>query len=237
MYCLPVLRSGLAVLTLRPAQTKTLTSFHHKILRGFLKLSSSSPIPALYFLLGEMPIEATLHLDVLVLFHNIWANPSTTIHSMIKYILKMSDTHSITWAAHVRLLCDLYELPDPLSLLQNESAWPKVVWKNWCVTKIRAYHEKLWRHKALTNSKMRFLNIQLTGLSGRHHPALSAVYTTRDAERLRPHLKMLTGDYLTYSRLAQDNIYGGDPSCRICRSTQPPHHPAPSETIEHIITQ
>ena len=150
----------------------------------------------------------------------------------------MSDTHSITWAAHVRILCDLYELPDPLSLLQNEDAWPKVVWKNWCVTKIRAYHEKLWRVQALTNSKMRFLNIGLSGLTGRHHPALSAVYTTRDSERLRPHLKMLTGDYLTYSRVALDNKYGGegDPSCRICRSTQP-HHPAPSETIEHIITQ
>ena len=183
-----------------------------------------------------MPLAATLHMDVLILFHNIWANPGLSVHEVVKYILKMSDSDSMTWAAHVRLLCLRYELPDPLSLLQNEDAWPKSVWKNYCLTKIRAYHEKLWRVQALTNSKMTFLNIQLSGLTGRHHPALSGVHTTRDVERLRPHLKMLTGDYLTYARACLDNKYGGDPSCRICRTSQP-LQPAPSETIEHIMTE
>ena len=132
VYCKPVLRSGLAALPLRPAQTATMTAFHHKILRGFLRLSSSSPNPALYFLLGEMPIVATLHLDVLILFHNIWANPSTTVHDVVKYILKMSDNTSLTWAVHVRILCEMYGLPDPLRLLQSEDAWSKTVWKEWC---------------------------------------------------------------------------------------------------------
>ena len=239
IYCLPVLCSGLAALPIRPGHSATLTSFHHKILRGFLKLSSSSPIPALYFLLGEMPITATLHMDTLVLFHNVWANPSTSVHEIVKYILKMSDTQSCTWAVHVRHLCLLYELPDPLSLLQHEDAWPKSVWKNWCLTKIRAHHEKLWRVQALTNSKMTFLNIQLAGLTGRHHPALSGILTTRDVERLRPHLKMLAGDYMTYSRVSLNNKYGGDPACRICRYSQP-HQPlqhTPPETIEHILTE
>ena len=31
-------------------------------------------------------------------------------------------------------------------------------------TKVMAYHEKLWRDKALTNSKTTFLNIQLFGM-------------------------------------------------------------------------
>ena len=81
---------------------------------------------------------------------------------------------------------------------------------------------------------MNFLNIQLTGLNGRHHPALSGLETTRDVERLRPHLKMLTGDYLTYSRIAEDRKMG-DPSCRICRAEQPSN--APPETIVHILTE
>ena len=80
---------------------------------------------ALYFLLGELPVVATLHLDVLALLPNIWANPDSTVHEMTKYILKMSDSQSVTWAVHVRTLCLLYELPDPLSLLQNEDAWSK----------------------------------------------------------------------------------------------------------------
>ena len=49
-YCQPVLRSGLAGLPLCPIHTQHLTIFHHKVLRGFLKLSSSSPIPALHSL-------------------------------------------------------------------------------------------------------------------------------------------------------------------------------------------
>ena len=137
--------SGLAALPVRPAQAQPLVVFHHKILRGCMKLSSSSPIPALYFLLGELPIVTTLHLDVLTLFHNIWSNPDTTIHEITKYILKMADSQSVTWAAHVRTLCQLYDLPDPLHLLQQEDAWPKSKWKNWCSAKVKSYQEKLWR--------------------------------------------------------------------------------------------
>ena len=233
-YCKPVLQSGLAALPIRPAQSQTLTAFHHKVLRGFLKLSSSSPIPALYFLLGELPVVATLHLDVLTLFHNIWANPDSTVHEMTKYILKMSDSQSVTWAVHVRTLCLLYELPDPLSLLQNEDAWSKTAWKNWCSAKVRSYHERLWRNKASSNTKMIYLNIQLAGLTGRQHPALAGIETTMDVERLRPHMKMLTGDYLTYNRIALDNE-SADPCCRICRHTKP-YQPSPPETIAHILT-
>jgi hypothetical protein len=172
-YCQPVLRSGLAALPLRPVHTQHLTIFHHKVLRGFLKLSSSSPIPALYFLIGEAPIQATIHLDVLSLFHSIWSNTDTTVHEVVKYILMMSDDQSVTWAVHVRTLCKLYELPNPLYLLQQEDAWPKSKWKNWFDAKVRSYHEKFWRTNALSNSKMTFLNTQLLGLNGRHHPALS----------------------------------------------------------------
>ena len=82
---------------------------------------------------------------------------------------------------------------------------------------------------------MLFLNVQLCGLTGRHHPALSGLETTREVEKLRPHLKMLTGDYLTYSRIAQDRGTG-DPCCRICRAEQPLNI-SPPETIEHILTE
>ena len=65
VFIKPVLRSGLSALPIRPQAVKTLSVFHHKILRAILKLSSYSPVAALYFLLGELPIEASLHLDIL----------------------------------------------------------------------------------------------------------------------------------------------------------------------------
>ena len=104
---------------------KSLSGYHDKILRGILKLSNYSPKAPLYFLLGELPIEAVHHADILSLFWCIWANPQTKIHEIIKYLLMMSDSSSLTWSRHLVLLFQLYKLPDPLSLM-NSPAWEKV---------------------------------------------------------------------------------------------------------------
>ena len=117
--CLPVLLSGLPALPVRPSVAKSLKLFHNKIMRGLLKLSKSSPIPALHFLLGELPAEAVLHIRTLSLIHNIWCNSSLTVFSMVVYILKMCDSNSSTWSNHVQLLCQQYGLPPPLSLLEH----------------------------------------------------------------------------------------------------------------------
>jgi hypothetical protein len=70
-YNLPVLVSGLSTLPIRPANVTLLAIFQNKTLRGFLKLSNTSPVPALYFLLGELPAEAIIHINTLATFHNI----------------------------------------------------------------------------------------------------------------------------------------------------------------------
>ena len=103
---------------------KPLTTFHHKVLRAILKFSPYSPIAPLYFLLGEPPIEASLHMDILSLFWNIWVNPQTKVFDVLKYLLMMSDDSSLTWSAHVRIIFQLYHLPDPLILLES-TPWPK----------------------------------------------------------------------------------------------------------------
>ena len=210
---------------------KSITSFHHSSLRGFLKLSPAAPIASLYFLLGEPPLEATLHMDVLSLFWNIWSNPQTQLFNVLRYILMMTDNKSLTWAAHVRILCQTYNLPDPLLLLDG-GLWPKQRWKTHIQAKILAHHEADLRKKALTNSKLNFLNVQITGLSGRCHPILSDIHTTQDVVRLRPHVKMLAGDYLCYATLAKER--GSDPRCRLCSSF--PLASAPDENLVHILT-
>ena len=52
VFVKPVLKSGLAALPIRPTVIKTISTFHHKVLRAILKLSSHSPVAPLYFLLG-----------------------------------------------------------------------------------------------------------------------------------------------------------------------------------------
>ena len=120
-YNLPVLMSGIQALPIRPANIKPIAIFHQKVLRGFLKLSQLSPIPALHFLLGELPAEAVLDINTLTLFHNIWTNPDTTVFKMVAYILKMCDFSSTTWSNPIQLLCLKYGLPSPsrLSLVKS----------------------------------------------------------------------------------------------------------------------
>ena len=231
VFVKPVLTSGLSSLPVRPANMTAMTAFHLKTLRGFLKLSQFSPIAPLYFLLGELPLEATLHLEVLSLFWNIWANPQTKIHDIVNYVLKMSEDSSVTWGVHVRLLTHMYGLPDPLTLLEGP-LWPKLKWKELCQCRVRILHERKLRAKAARNFKLEFLNVQTIGLSGRSHPALHFLETSQDVKLARPHLKMLTGDYLCFANLANDR--GSDPACRLC---PPILGSAPPESISHILTQ
>ena len=75
---------------------------------------------------------------------------------------------------------------------------------------------------------MTYLNVSLAGLRGRHHPALSGIIQTWEVKNARIHLKMLSGDYLTFSIKA--NQSGGSPNCRSCSPLEPQ-----KEEIFHIL--
>ena len=224
-YNLPVLISGLPALPIRPTHMKSLSIFQNKILRGFLKLSNTSPVPSLYFLLGELPVEGLLHIRTLTIFHNIWSNPQTTVFDLVKYILTMCNKNSTTWSNHLQLLCLKYSLPSPLSLLLSGQAWSKESWHCLVKTKVTIWHETELRRQSATNSKMNYLNVAVTGLTGAPHPALRNICTTQDAKKLRVHMKFLTGDFLTNERLSIDQP-NTSPACSLCD--------APVESIGHV---
>ena len=95
-YTCPILRSGLATFSLRTEILKPLTIFHRKTLRGILSLSKNASIPAIHFLLGELPIEAQIHQDVFSLFYSVWRNPDCKIYEIVKYLMKSSLSNSRT---------------------------------------------------------------------------------------------------------------------------------------------
>ena len=194
-------------------------------MKSILKLSKTAPTPAIHFLTGELPIEGKIHRDVFSLFYSIWTNPDTKIFEIVKYLVANSQVNSRTWSAHLRNLCRKYRLEDPfLSLCRDPPS--KSDYKELILTKITAYYERMLRQAAKTNSQMKYLNVSTTGLRGRHHPALSNMVTTREVRLSRPHLKFLSGNYLTY-QIRYDQS-GGSPHCRICLSG--------SETTSHVIS-
>ena len=63
---------------------------------------------------------------------------------------------------------------------------------------------------------------------------LAWVLTTQDVAIVRPHIKMLAGDYQCYAYLASDR--GTDHHCRMChRVLWPSGDPAPAE--DHLLTR
>ena len=226
-YTCPIIRSGLSSFSLRTAALEPLTMFHRKTMRGILNLSKSSNIPALHFLMGELPIEAKIHRDVFALFFSVWSNPDSKIYQIVKYLLETALDNSRTWSIHLRNLSEQYGLSDPLEYLKLDPP-AKSQFKEDVLSKICAHHERSLRAMALGNSKMLYLNVSLTGLRGRHHPALTGLITTQEVRKARIHLKMLSGDYLTYE--IKSNQSGGSPHCRCCPS------PSHTESIQHILT-
>ena len=224
-YVSPVLKCGLSSFVLRKTHIQPLAMFQRKALRGILSLSCKSNIPALHFLLGELPIEGQLHRDIFALFYSIWINPDTKIFKIVKHLLEYSQPNSRTWSANLRYLAEKYDLPNPLEMLkstpQNKSTFKELVH-----TKICSYYEKELREMAARNSRMEFFNVSLTSLRGSCHQAIRNILTTYDVKKCRFHLKMLSGDYLTYSIKAKQS--GGSPDCRLCVSSV-------SENIMHML--
>ena len=205
------------------------TSVHHrKTIRGFLHLSDRAPVPSLYFLTGELPIEARLHRDIFSLFYNIWINPDTKIYSIVRYLLEHSSENSRTWSRHIKNLAQLYQIEDPLECMKRETP-QKAQFSEYILTKITVFYENELRLLASKNSKMKFLNVGTTGLRGCHHPALFGIFTTENVSKLRPHIKMLCDDLYTYEM--KSKYQEGSPHCRLCQG--PPEN---SENLIHILT-
>ena len=116
-------------------------------------------------------------------------------------------------------------MEDPLSCMLRDPP-SKSQYKETVLTKILAFHEMELRSLAAENSKMKYLNVSLIGLRGKHHPSLSSIITTEEVRKLRPHLKFLTGDYLTYETKF-NHTSQGSPLCKICHTE--------NETICHIL--
>ena len=164
-------------------------------------------------------MEGKLYRDIFSAFYSIWSQPDTKIHEIIKYLLENSCDNSQTWSIHVSHLSNRYGLEDPLICLRKDAP-AKAAYKEAVKTKITAYFETQLRIAAAENSLMTYLNVTATGLSGRHHPALSNLITTHDVK-----MKFLSGNYLTFSIKAAQS--GGSAHCQNCL--------VPRETVSHII--
>ena len=131
----------------------------------------------------------------------------------------------------------MYRIEDPLKCLERPPP-PKETYKKDILTKITAFHERELRQIALskTETSMKYLNVSLIGLGGRLHPAITGVSTTHEVRKMRPHIKMLSGNYLTFEMKARQS--GGSNHCRLCSNNIELGANGPYiESLEHLIAQ
>ena len=134
-----------------------LSLFQRKTLKSILKLSNTAPTPSIYFLCGELPVEANIHRDMFSPFYCVWSNPDTKVHQIVKYLLRNSNEHSRTWSENLKHIARMYEIEDLLVLIQQDPPL-KSHFKNYIQTKITVFHEREFRLMATSNSQMRYLN-------------------------------------------------------------------------------
>ena len=117
-------------------------------------------------------------------------------------------------------------MTDPINWINNTSL-DKSQFKKYIITKTASYHENSLRLKASTNSKMKYFNVNLLSLLGQPHPAIMGVNSIYDTNKLKVHLQMLTGSYMTYS-VKSEQYPDVSPRCRICNRG--------CDNIPHILT-
>ena len=61
--------------------------------------------------------------------------------------------------------------------------------------KILAFYQNYLGMNATKKSKMNYFNVSTIGLTGKIHPSVSGMTTTKEVKNMRPHIKMLMGDF------------------------------------------
>ena len=144
------------------------------------------------------------------------------------------ESNSRTWSIHLSNIAEMYGITSPLVLIKQAPP-SKESFSEYVMTKITAYHEAELRSLANNNSKMKYFNVTATGLRGRHHPILDGPTTTHQVRKLRPVIKLLTGDFYTFE-IRHNQTKLGSPHCRICSDPKISDHDKPIENVEHVVS-
>ena len=171
-YVLPRLLFNLEVIPLTASQVAQLEQFHRTTLRSLQGLPDCRSSAATYLLLGALPIVATLHISILLLFGRI-AKGDTLLHDIGIRQLLLKDTKSRSWFINAIRLASLYGIPSPHSLF-SDSTSSLGKWRAIVRSSIQRYWEQKLIEDAATKSTLSFLRVPLL-VVGSPHPVWSHV--------------------------------------------------------------
>ena len=223
-YCqfvIPTLLYGLEALVLEADNIEKLERYHRRNLRYIQHLPQSTAIPAVYLLLGTLPIEAQVDIRLLTLFRNvITPNPSVPpalyIREIVARQLITTSDESNSWARHITKILAKYNLPSAYTLLDNPPK--KLVWKHAVKAVVQDEWSRRLREEAEMKSTLRYLDIQACRM-GSIHPVWRDIHTDLDIKKATIKAQVLTQRYPLASSPTSGNRGELCPLCREAKET------------------
>ena len=195
MYSTPVLFSGLSSLVLTPTEIEMIDMYLKVALQNLQKLMDKTPACVVAFLGGSLPGTALLHMRQLNSFGMITRLPGSILNIHGTQILISAKSSASSWFQQIRDLCLLYQLPHPLSLLEQPMS--KLKFNQIVKSKVVDYWEIKFRAKASSLTSAPYFNPFFMSLT-RPHP----IWTACGSNPFECHksvitCRMLSGRYLT----------------------------------------
>ena len=222
LYILPTLLSGLEACVLKKHELNSLDRYHKKLQRMIQGLPESTATPAIYLLLGTVPLAATLHGRILSLYGNI--TRLVYNHPLRQLALRqigMADSRPLSWFKQLREICTLYKI-DAVDVLI--SPWEKLQWKAYTKNAVRNHWHRQLIHEAYGKSTLNWISLDTMGRCTPH-----GIW---HACRMKPHLvpaattrvRAMTGRLsLQYAPWQKDK------TCTLCGEAE--------ETTQHFIAE
>jgi len=224
-YITPVLLYGMELILPYSSYMEKLETFQKKLLKELLQLPNNTANPAIYVITGLLPIEAQIHVKALIFLHNL-ANqkPDSIERQLLERQQQMKSVDSKSWVTEVQNILWKYDLPSVCDILGD--TYPKTQWKTLVHRTVYAY----WSNRINTSCKLykslRFL-LEDSYVPGKTHHTFGLDFSSREAERLKPKLKLVTGTYILQSNRKSFNQHAVDETCLLCGTA--------AESAEHFV--
>ena len=222
-YVYPRYLYGLETVCLRQEEINQLNKYGKKILKFIQHLPDRTADEAVYLLLGEVPIQARIERQALILLASIARNGGIERELALRQ-LSLKKNSSSSWFVQADHILSKYGLRNAIQVILNPPGTE--AWKSEIDDAIWLFWHTRWSESAASKSSLRYMNV---GIDSRrpHHVWSTVQPNQRDVKAACIKAKLLTGTYTLQSNRARFNQFEVNPTCTICNKEP--------ETREHFL--
>ena len=214
-YDLPAFIYGLDTIPVNTTDLDRLETKYRGVIRNLQSLPSSTATPAIYLTIGLLPAVAERDLEIMGLLGQLAQCPRDiqSVADIVQDGLEKFDVNFQGWSALSRRTSILYDLEDPLEIMQEP--WPSDRWRAYCKKMITNYWVKTLHEACEGYSTLNLFDVSRLRLDSPHPIWVAAGRDSRSTTQAVYVFWLLLGQYNTQERLAKMNKVKS-PLCLLC---------------------